>query len=103
MNALTFDDNDRKRIYDDGIVTTFAPTSIKIAIDGVEHDCTLEVAGTGPYATNATTTGFFAGPAHPTPAGATVLTYGVHTVEVRVTSADGTTLAKRFPSFRIQP
>ena len=100
---MNFNDNDRRRIYIDGTTTTFAPTAVKLAIDGTEYDCTTTTTGTGPYVSDATTTGYFAGPAHPTPAGATVLAYGTHTVEVRVTGSDGTTLAKEFPAFRIQP
>lgn len=95
-------DNDRTRLYADNLTTTFTPTVVVLAVDGVEYPCTVNTTGTGPYVVNATTTGYFAGPAHPTPAGATVLTYGIHTAEARLTSSDGTTLARPFPPFRIQ-
>lgn len=96
-------DNDRTRFHVDNLASTFSPTSVKLAVDGTEYDTSVVTTGSGPYVSTVTTTAFFAGPAHATPAGATVLAYGLHTVEVRITGSDGTTLAKQFPSFRIQP
>ena len=101
--TFSFNDNTRTRLYVDNLTSSFNPTTVKLAVDGIEHDCTVAAAGTGPYTLTVTTTDYFAGPAHPTPAGATVLAYGVHTVEVRVTASDGTTLAREYPAFRIEP
>lgn len=96
-------DNDRTVLGFDGLTSTFNPTTVVLAVDGTEYACTPTVDGSGPYTISAVTNTYFAGPAHPTPAGATVLAYGVHTAEARVTASDGTTLSKPFPPFRISP
>ena len=96
-------DNDRTVLGFDDLTSTFNPTTVVLAVDGTEYACTPTVTGTGPYVISAVTDTYFAGPAHPTPGGATVLAYGVHTAEARVTASDGTTLAKPFPAFRISP
>lgn len=101
--TFTFNDNDRRLLQISGVTSSFQPTSVALAIDGTEYPCTPTTTGSGPYTVGGVTTGWFAGPAHPTPAGATVLAYGTHTVEVRVTASDGTTLAREYPAFRIEP
>lgn len=97
-------DNDCTQLGFDDLTSTFNPVTAVLAIDGIEYACTPTVVGTGPYVISAVTNSFFAGPAHPSPGAATVLAYGVHTAEARVTASDGiTTLAQPFPAFRISP
>lgn len=101
--TFSFNDNDRRKLTIDGLSSTIQPTSVALAIDGTEYPTAPTTTGSGPYAVSAVTTGWFAGPAHPSPNGAVVLAYGIHAIEVRVTASDGTTLARPFPSFRISP
>ena len=111
--TLAFNDSDRIKLTATATVDIDpASATIALLIDGTEYPCswtddaTRTGAGTttDPYvwSRQAVTNGYLAGPAVPNPAvaGATVLTYGSHTLEIVVTNGPvikGTQL----PSFRI--
>jgi hypothetical protein len=73
-------------------------STIELKIDAAWYSCTWQgtpVQSGGLWTQTARTTGFFAGPLHAAPAGATVLTTGRHTTETRVAWPGGDTIADR--------
>ena len=77
----------------------FDPTGSTLAykVDTTWHPCTWQGSPTqagGKWTQAAQTTGYFAGPGHPSPDGATVLSVGRHFTETRVTTATGDITAR---------
>lgn len=90
---MKLNDESRTRITVE-MQTSLDPTgtTVELKVDSTWFACSWEgspVLANGVYTQKARTTGYFAGPAHAAPAGATVLTLGDHATETRVTWSGG--------------
>ena len=89
---MKLNDSSRLQIRIDALRFTQDPTggTLVLTVDGTDHACTWDGPATqdgGTWTRAAHTNDFFAGPAVPIGAvsGATVLGYGVHAAELRLT------------------
>lgn len=104
--TLSLNDNDRVKISLTATVDIDpASATVVLLIDGAEYPCSWTGDATtsgGTWTRQAVTNGYLAGPAVPTAAvsGATVLTYGSHTLEIVVTNGP-VIKATVLPPFRI--
>lgn len=98
---MRFDAETRTRISAK-MVVAFDPTgsTVEVKVGSTWHPATWQgtpvVAG-DTWTQTARTTGYFAGPSHATPAGATVLTIGRHLTQTRVTSGGDTIVSGSTP------
>lgn len=103
-------DNDRDRLYIEDLLIAFDPAGIGVVLavdDLTPFACVVDStspAKPGWWKVAAHTTAYFAGPAVPVAdrAGATVLDYGRHTLEVRVTKA-GSIASRKLDPLVIRP